>query len=162
MLWCCLNCWCTFCCKLQRLFLSVRFKNLVDDYLLQALGTAEHVLNQFPKVMMAFIQGLQRKSLHVHWDKTGFLASSVGLAGQLNAKWSLSAEDRLKGARCLGTDANDGTVRRVGEQDERLAKAKRVSQKVQTLRAAGANVSTIMRGYPTATAVWGECCDGDL
>eukprot|EP00959_Pyramimonas_sp_CCMP1952_P100083 2092824-Pyramimonas_sp.AAC.1 len=59
---------------------------------------ADQVLNQFPEAMMALVQGLQRKKLKVNWDKTGFLASSAGLADQLNTKWSLSAEDRLKGA----------------------------------------------------------------
>eukprot|EP00959_Pyramimonas_sp_CCMP1952_P287899 6020820-Pyramimonas_sp.AAC.1 len=66
------------------------------------------------------------------------MTSSSELASSLNSKWTLTSDDRLVGARCLGTDVNDGSARRTSEQAKLLQKAARVTAKVLRLREAGA------------------------
>ena len=56
-------------CKLQRRFPAVRFQNLVDDDLLQALGSFEQEISQFPDALMELVQGFEAKKLKVNWGK---------------------------------------------------------------------------------------------
>eukprot|EP00959_Pyramimonas_sp_CCMP1952_P088633 1854442-Pyramimonas_sp.AAC.1 len=103
--------------------------------------------------MSELAESLQQRQLVAHWDKTGYVTSSAELDSELNERWSLGHEQKLRSGRCLGTGATDGASRSVQEQNKRLAKAPSVSKRVFfSLRQAGASVSTIMRGSPTATA----------
>eukprot|EP00959_Pyramimonas_sp_CCMP1952_P472552 9500230-Pyramimonas_sp.AAC.1 len=76
---------------------------------------------------MGLVHGLEAKHLRANRDTTGFLSSSRKLSDARPARWSRKEEDRLIGTRCLGTDANDGSARRVGEQSKRPPKARRVA-----------------------------------
>eukprot|EP00959_Pyramimonas_sp_CCMP1952_P394596 8267636-Pyramimonas_sp.AAC.1 len=62
--------------------------------------------------------------------------------------------------RNLGTDANLGTLRRVGIARGRWTMATRTSRRLVNLRQAGADVKWIQRGGPAASALWGVCVVG--
>eukprot|EP00959_Pyramimonas_sp_CCMP1952_P426045 8923684-Pyramimonas_sp.AAC.1 len=107
----------------------VRFQNLVDGPLLQAIGGRQNVLEQFPQALSELVECLQQRQLVDNWDKTGYMTSSAELGSELNERWSLGHEQKLR-IRCLGTDATDGAPRGVQEQNKRLAKASSVSKRV--------------------------------
>eukprot|EP00959_Pyramimonas_sp_CCMP1952_P082247 1718549-Pyramimonas_sp.AAC.1 len=74
----------------------VRFQHLVDDFLLQAIGGRQNVLEQFPQAMSELVESLQRRQLVVNWDKTGYMTSSAELDSELNERWSLGHEQKLR------------------------------------------------------------------
>ena len=112
-------------CQLARLYPTVRYQNVVDDVMIQAIGRAEEVRRQVPEAMIKLVDLLEAKDLVVAWHKTKFMASDeiTAEAVRLGMKESGVALDRVTGARNLGCDTNDGRWRRIGEQDGRFRKA---------------------------------------
>eukprot|EP00959_Pyramimonas_sp_CCMP1952_P420353 8804552-Pyramimonas_sp.AAC.1 len=81
----------------------VRARSLVDDQLLQALGTARLVGEQLPAALRFVADGLAERKLQVNWGKTGWLSGDSELASILGAAWEGELE-RARGLRCLGGD----------------------------------------------------------
>eukprot|EP00959_Pyramimonas_sp_CCMP1952_P101076 2114436-Pyramimonas_sp.AAC.1 len=74
----------------------VRFQDLVDDFLLQVIGGRQHVLDQFPQAMSELVEPLQHRQLVVNWNMTGYITSSAELDSELNERWSLGHEHKLR------------------------------------------------------------------
>ena len=138
----------------------VRAQNLVDDCLLQAVGVARLVGLQLPQAAPDLFLGVQQRRLNINWSKTVWMATDAGLAQVLDQQWAELGLTRHAGLRCLGGDGNDGSRRRVPEQDKRLARTSRAAAKIELLQSAGAKTCHLHRGSPCATAVWGSAVAG--
>ena len=135
----------------------MQVRSVVDDVILQCCGPRELVMDQPPSAVEHILQSFGELELPVHLKKCKSFASSRALAEELESRWSLPPDGRVDSTRNLGTDANLGTLRRVGITRARWSKSAWSSGRLVHLRAAGADVTWIQRGGPTASALWGVC-----
>jgi hypothetical protein len=118
------------------------------------------VAKQLGGAVSRLLTGFQERKLPVNLEKTGYLASSAELDEALQRCWALGPETRERSVRLLGVDAHDGSGRATVVTDARQHTAAQRGERLQILRAAGAEVGAVHRAGPTASAVWGSSVTG--
>ena len=135
-------------------------RNIVDDVIIQTVGSAEPVETNLGEAGDVLSGDYERLDLELEGKKTKFLASAPELAIRLEARWSQRGVKRTWCMRNVGTDAHLDARRRAPTAGKRLKEGTRRHRKVMRLRDLGAEVAGIQRASPTAQGLWGCAVHG--
>ena len=144
-------------------FPHARIRNVIDDCVVQSVGTERFVLDQTGGAFSMLLKGLEERKLPISKAKTVFLASSDTLAQSLLQKWEhlhLADDARQHSTRNVGTDAGDGSMRRCPIAAKRREEALSRSSRLLRLRNGNTEVRSVHRSGPIASFMWGAHVTG--
>ena len=135
-------------------------RNIVDDVIVQVVGTSKGVINKLGKAGQFLFQEYAVRGLILEGKKSHFLASSSEVDARLVDQWARRGIKRKACVRNGGTDAHLQCCVTLPTAKKRLAEGKRRHGKVMRLRRLGAKVGQVQRASPTAQGLRGSAVHG--
>jgi hypothetical protein len=145
--------------RVQQAVPPAMVRNVVDDISLQAVGPRAQVVRWLGEAGSLMTQSLVDLRLPVSFEKSAFIASSIGLARLLRRRWKDEGFAWKGSVRNLGIQAaGRGRCTRIAAVRHRRSRLR--GARLLRLRAAGAHVGQVHRAGPVAGALWGSSSSG--